>query len=141
MHKALLVAIIAALISSCGPQFKTERTYTPPESIEGRTCVATCDTAQQVCRGRADDERRFCEELSADRKRQEDACRARNAALPEYINTASGPVRTRKESCFKGINKICRADYRECTSDHDACYERCGGKVTKRKVCVANCDG
>ncbi|MEM1161242.1 MAG: hypothetical protein AAGJ28_09935 [Pseudomonadota bacterium] len=141
MTKYILTGLIALMLFACGPQFKTERTYIPPETIEGRTCVATCDTAQQVCRGRADDEDRFCRAQERERKDDERACRARNAALPDLIQTANGPVKPKKENCFKGTKQFCRADYRECTRDHDACYQRCGGQVVKRKVCVANCGG
>jgi hypothetical protein len=150
---AALVGLLFG-VTACGPQFETEVTLTPPETAEGRTCAAQCQTTEELCRAREDTEVARCEadaERAADRDRRN--CERRvdrslnsclgGATTPESQNACFvryGPGSSQREFCDRSPTKWCRPDYGRCTQRFEACFIGCGGQITKRKICVANCD-
>ena len=47
LKPGLALAAFALVLSACST---TEYVYTPPDSAEGRACVARCQDQQQACR-------------------------------------------------------------------------------------------
>ncbi len=126
----LLVVGLAACQSS--PQYRTDTSYIAPPTTQGASCVASCETTEQVCRGREDDYARA----------EYPACLQR--ADSDYKICMQGEI---NGNCalYRDLNKQkCEREmgpsYESCTRSFNACYESCGGEVKQETVCVKNCD-
>ena len=148
------LVILLAMLAACGPRYETEITLTPPETEQGRICVAQCQGTEEICRAREDTEAARCEvraEREADRNRRQCERRvdrklrlclaaARNVDDQNACHFKHGADASERIHCDRGSYKQCRPDYGRCQQRFEACYIGCGGQVSKRKVCVANCD-
>ena len=152
MRLPLLVLLTA--LAACGPRYETEVTLTPPESEQGRICIAQCQNTEEICRARVDTEAARCEleaERDADRRRRQcerrvdrklDICRAGASTASELgaCHAKHGLGSTERARCDRRPLNQCRPDYDRCQQRFEGCYIGCGGQVAKRQVCVANCD-
>ena len=108
-----LLIIGSCLTVSCGPLYDTKYSLTPPSTIHGQTCVSQCEIAKNQCEQ--------IEELS------ETICEVRNAICDISLD------------CF-GYPYVCIPNYERCDNHYVNCYETCGGKVEREKVCVMGCE-
>lgn len=138
MLRIFVSIITLSVLVACGPQYRDQSTYVPPESIEGRSCVAQCETTRELCRLRADQDNDICRAENRDVEREYRRCiERRNGAKQRQVQNG---VKIKLPTCFRGTRRFCRPDYKSCTAEYNACYQRCGGQVTTRRVCVANCN-
>lgn len=128
------VILVFAGLTACesGPQYRTDTSYVAPPTSQGATCVATCQTSEQVCRSRQEDTARA----------EYPACLQR--AKADYKICMSGGS-TINCSLYKDLSEqTCARDmepsYRTCVSSYNSCYQSCGGEVKQKTVCVKNCD-
>lgn len=123
-----VLVLLIGLLAGCAPIYGTEHRYTPPESAEGRACIALCRNTQQMCRSsaenRADREQLRCEvEANRDYERCLRLARGDDARL-----------RCHPRSCPSYLPHDAR-----CTTEFNACYRDCGGEVESEQVCRYNC--
>lgn len=126
--RAALFLLLA--LAACGPRYEIQRTLTPPTTANGPTCVAQCETTQEICRGNVDSDVRFCERQEDRDRRRYERCLAVRGSTPPGADVPR---------CFLPRARFCRPDYDECRVAFNTCYERCGGQVQETRVCVANC--
>ncbi len=116
----------SVLMFGCGPVFRTNYTYTPPESSHGRACVYSCDTTKVNC-----------EHLE---RMREENCDER-ARLEKERCERDFELRGKKpkwSDCWSSSS--CSANLDHCHQLYVSCYQSCGGKVRSEEVCVSNCD-
>lgn len=128
------VILLIAGLTACesGPQYRTDTSYVAPPTSQGATCVATCQTSEQICRARQEDTARA----------EYPACLQR--AADDYKICMSGGS-TVNCSLYKDLSQQkCARDkdpnYKTCVSSYNSCYQSCGGQVKQNTVCVKNCD-
>jgi len=109
----LFVFTISGLITACGPIHQTKYFYTPPSSVEGRTCLFQCENNQIQCEQLEEMKQESCE------LRAELAC-------------------NNQENCSRP--RICRANLKRCEQVYRNCYQACGGTVQSQQVCILNCN-
>ena len=123
-------AAVALVLSACST---TEYVYTPPESAEGRACVANCQAQQQACRrdqdARAERGRQRCE---VDSDRREATCRLQ--APVEYaacLKFAKDDEQRAACTLADCTQPECTAapNYALCENDFRVCFQTCGGKI------------
>ena len=150
----LLPLIVVVALAACGPRFETQVTLTPPETEQGRICAAQCQGTEEICRARADTEAARCEvraEREADRKRRQCERRidrklrlclaaAKTAEDQNACHFKHGADASERIHCDRAPLGQCRPKYDQCQQRFESCYIGCGGQVSKRQVCVANCD-
>lgn len=129
------IAMLAfAGLTACetGPQYRTDTSYVAPTTTQGATCVATCQTNEQVCRAR-----------------QEDTARAEYTGCMQRANNSykicmQGEMTMSCQNTRDTDERICDRNskpyYQTCVSSYNACYQTCGGEVLKNTVCVKNCE-
>ncbi|MEM7329297.1 MAG: hypothetical protein AAF437_11195 [Pseudomonadota bacterium] len=131
--KPITVLIFAGLTAcASGPQYRTDTSYVAPATTQGATCVASCQTSEQVCRSRQEDNARA----------EYPACMQR--AKDDYKVCMSGQMTgncaifrtTSEQACGRRM----QPSYKTCVSSYNACYQSCGGEVKQKTVCVKNCD-
>lgn len=133
MRAAIIALFLALGLSGCGPQYQTTFQYQPPTSVGARQCLVQCQGQRDYCRERAQDRYENCRAA----RRQE--------AYIEYRSYLRQMERERKRpvysvSSFDRSYQCSTATAGNCTANYNECYQTCGGRVTARTVCVANCD-
>lgn len=131
MYKYFLVVVFVMVLASCATA--PEYTYSPPETAEGRACVARCQETQNACRNSQanlySQAKSQCESQSAYKYNQ---CE-REAQVEQNACLRFARTDLDRASC---IRKICikdgcymRIDYSFCDNEFRVCYQNCGGKV------------
>lgn len=115
-----------------GPQYRTDTSYIAPPTTQGATCVASCETTEQVCRGREDDYARAEYPACLERADQDyRICMSGGSTINcDLYRTLS------KQQCERDMGP----NYKSCTQSFNSCYKNCGGEVRQETVCVKNCD-
>ena len=120
-----IAILVAATVAACGPQYRTETNFIPPQTDAGRACVFQCDNVQLQCRQLAD-------------------ARAQNQTLlkqQEYNQClANAQASTNPYASLSCSNTPVSASYGNCTGQYEQCYRTCGGQVQKTTYCVSGCD-
>ena len=131
----IIIAIFLIGLAACssGPRYRTNTSYIAPATVQGNSCVASCETTEQVCRSRADDFVRA----------EYPACmqRAREAYNHCMNGHYTGSCAVLRQSDELACSNNSSPDYRSCTNSFNACYQNCGGQIIQKSVCVRNCDG
>lgn len=129
-----IAVVVFAGLTACasGPQYRTNTSYVAPPTTQGATCVASCQTSEQVCRARQEDTARA----------EYPACLQR--AKDDYKICMQG-MSTINCSLYRDLSQQqCTKDmepsYKTCVSSYNSCYQSCGGEVKTESVCVKNCD-
>ena len=142
--RAAAVALAAATLATCGPQYETFTSYAPPESAAGRRCLARCQTARQFCRQSSGLQVQQCR-LGAQQEAQSENLR-RAAEYQIELQRYQAGLRPKPPDASATASPAywtCDGQggalEKQCTADHDLCYQNCGGTVTYRTECVANC--
>ena len=129
MKKPVMLAL-AALLAACT---STEHVFTPPDTAEGKACVADCQRAQQSCR-RDQDRRanRALQQCEAEATRREKQCKMQApieyAACLKFARTdeerkACVLADCEQPACHHSPN------YGLCDGDFRVCFQTCGGKI------------
>jgi len=132
---AAIVSLLLVGLVACAtePVFRTDTSYIAPETTQGASCVASCQTSEQVCKSRAEDFSRA----------EYPACMER--AKQTYIQCMQGDYKMGCQLSRQNAENACSydlsPDYGTCTASYNNCYQSCGGKVIKKRICVQNCDG
>lgn len=124
------IGLLAALafLATCGPVNQTERILTPPTGPEAQQCVTECNTDRGQCLEKAAERYADCREQQRE-------------AYDDFRNCRGGTAaRTGAVLCLPRATFRCRSRAPRCEAAFEVCYQRCGGKVEKQEVCVANCD-
>lgn len=131
--KPIAILIFAGLTAcETGPQYRTDTSYIAPATTQGATCVASCQTSEQICRSRKEDSARA--EYPVCMQHAEDAYKV---CMSGTLTATCAPYRTTSEqACTRRL----RPSYNSCVSSYNACYQACGGEVKQKTVCVHNCD-
>ncbi len=118
---------------SCGPQYKTVHSLTPPSTERGRSCIFQCENAKLQCVQNERLSQQNCN-LQAELVYQNCQTKAQTA----YDACVAGG----STSCFKGIciKKNCPLNTVSCDDSYRSCYSVCGGTVTSETICVLNCN-
>lgn len=111
------------LLVGCGPVYKTEYTYRPPQSPQGQTCIMQCDNIKRQCYIHEDFRVRACEDENRIARLEYERCLSMNY-----------------DRCWD-LSVFCSsADYAHCDEEYRICYQNCGGLVSSREICVSGCE-
>ena len=137
-------AALAAALVACGPRYQTFTSYAPPEDATGRQCLAQCQASRPLCRQTSGLQVQQCR-LGAQQEAQSENLRRSTEYQIELQRYQAGlrpkppdPPATVGPSYWACDGQGGTLE-RRCTGDHDLCYQNCGGMVTYRTECVANC--
>jgi hypothetical protein len=123
---ALLQVVVLTLVTSCGPVYDTNYSFSPPRSAEGRSCIFQCEQSKLQCQQIEDLEASRCRDFAQrEERRCRDDIRYNENRTPKWYECSS---------------ESCSSDYERCETMHRACYQSCGGEVNVNTNCVANCD-
>jgi len=118
----ILFSLVLALKCAPSPVYQTKYDYLPPESAEGKTCTQQCETTKTQC------EQAMNKEFELERG---NAQKAYQECLLSQSNTRS-PI-----LCYDRSQSI-QPNYSNCLAAYKGCFERCGGRIEERNVCVRN---
>lgn len=131
----ITLALALLLPAGCGPLYSTSYDLTPPQSVEGRGCVAQCEAARHACGRSCLVEERLCR------------IEARHDAIDDFHHYVRERARKGREikrtldsfdSSWRCGSSACDSG---CAAHFRNCFAGCGGMVEERRVCVAFCDG
>lgn len=137
MQQIALLVVVMALISNCGPVYKVEYSYTPPQTKQGRMCANQCIQLTRECRNNCTINRNRCID-------QTNTSRAINNALDVMILEKDSEDHRRehyhyhyadRDRCYRDEEKC----FARCEDDQRDCYINCGAKVSKHEYCTENC--
>ena len=120
---------LVSLTSACA----TEYTYTPPDTVEGRSCTTQCQTTQRSCRNtqhqRASDAQELCKYNAAQEQSQcEHHSQTEYNACLKFARTNIDRASCIQKTCLKDYcnNPV---DYSFCDREFRGCYQNCGGRI------------
>jgi hypothetical protein len=105
------------ILGGCAPMYTTEYSYTPPQSPMGMMCINNCESSMRNCRQIEDLKKSNC----------------------EYRADLEYRMCNEKKDDIHCYRASCNANYENCTSDYNRCYQGCGGSVFNSQKCVAFC--
>lgn len=109
-----IICAIVTLLSACGPRYKY--VYTPPNSAEGRVCIAQCMNSQQQCW--------YFNQIS-----YQQCLNHRNYAMQNYYQCRNNaPTKETRNNCFVPPACFGPNNY-YCEEGYRSCYQACGGRV------------
>jgi hypothetical protein len=120
IKKTLSIASILFLITSCGPVYKKEYTFIPPQKAIERTCANNCLKNKDICMQKCNDRSTYMDIGNN---------------IMSMIDSEKSYSRSYKS------NKIKEECHETCNQSHRNCHENCGGKVIEKQICVFNCKG
>lgn len=129
---SLLLSLCALLtLTACGPIYKTNYSYIPPQNGMGKMCAAQCVQGKNACQQSCEVTKNTCQ------------LRAHQDALAKFQIYKQDRLRQGKKvalnvSAFDNsysCNQSCA-----CEDTFNTCYSTCGGQVITKKVCVAFCN-
>ena len=130
--KLALSFLLIAFLTSCGPVYKTNYTYIPPENEEGKSCIFQCDNTKLQCYQLEDMRYQRCLDR-ADRDYY------RCEANRRYVYNYKKKRRECRHNCYC-FRSSCSQTREVCDDRYRTCYQTCGGSVTSETVCVSNCE-
>lgn len=110
-------------LAGCGPVYKTEYSYRPPQSPQGQACIMQCDNMKRQCYIYEDFRVRACEDENRIARLEYERCLSMNY-----------------DRCWDMSSFCSSADYRHCDEEYRLCYQNCGGLITSREICVSGCE-
>lgn len=120
-------AIILAsyLLIGCGPVYRTQYTFDPPQDRDGRTCVLHCDNNKMQCEHMERMRHQHCEQRA---DWEQERC--------EYELER----KNKKEKWYSCARSSCSLNLEPCERQYRLCYQNCGGEVVASEICVMNCE-
>ena len=130
-----LMMVGLGAVAACGPVYKTTYELTPPQTAEGRMCVTQCQQTKSACQQSGYDRYQRCKsEKLAYAERKFNEYRIQQLLLKK-------PIKKSQRSFYGGYSCSVEKSYaRGCEQDFVGCFSTCGGTVTPRTVCTANCE-
>lgn len=125
--------LVAALVSGCGPQYKTEYSYVRPTTPEGQSCVFQCQNSELLCNQNLNLKVESCESRASASQLTYDLC----------VKNNEGKSAEDKAACSFPTYEFCgneRDNHQSCKITYNQCYANCGGEVSSETICTANCD-
>ena len=105
------------------PVYQIKYDYFAPESAEGRECTQQCETTKIQC------QEVINKELEKERLSLQQA----------YQQCLLSQSATRSPILCSDQSQLIRVNYSNCVPDYNRCFQRCGGRLEERSVCVSNC--
>ena len=135
LSRILWIFACCGAAAACGPVYKTTYDLTPPQSAEGRQCVTQCQQTQLTCRSAGYDRYERCRsEQRAYAERKFNEYRIQQLLLDK-------PIKKSQRHFYGGYSCGHAKGYKAvCQQDFVGCFSTCGGTVTARTVCTANCE-
>jgi len=131
LRTLLLSALLAVLVTACGPSIETRYSYRPPSTNAGMACIQQCEHNRMYCQSSQQVAYQNC---------KADAMRRAEIEYRAYLRTLKrGEKPNRSISSFDNSYMCGNREY-ECKSVYNECYSACGGQVTAQRICVAGCD-
>jgi len=119
----ILFFSVVALGCAPSPVYQVKYDYVVPESAEGKECTQQCEATKIQC------EEVISKELEKERLSLQ---RAYQQCLLSQ-SAARSPILCTDQS------QLIQVNYSNCLPDYNRCFERCGGRVTEKNICVRNC--
>ena len=145
-NKLFSIIILFFILTSCGPVYQTNYSYSPPEEMAGKQCLSLCSAQRQSCSSNCRDREQTCEIVARTLDLAENlSCNKRK----KYCNNnpdASGCIFDKNMDCNEssGSHSNCTNEKKECKSEclsyYNECYINCGGKIDTQSICVQFCD-
>lgn len=124
--KTLTIILVSLMIVSCGPQFRTDYVFEPPQSQSGINCTLQCEPNRDQCLQIV--------ELEYER------CEINSQRSIEYCEYNIRLTKNRSSKWYECSGDSCSRDTEHCEVNYRSCFQSCGGKVNAVTLCVANCD-
>jgi hypothetical protein len=115
-------------LTACGPVYKTDYTYIPPENATARQCLNQCLGMQSACRARAEDRA----------ARENTACQ-QNAMVNYSVCLATAKSDAERNRCSSSSYCNQQPNLSVCDAEYRQCYQNCGGTVISQERCVSGC--
>jgi len=133
--KFCFLMVLIAVLTSCGPTYRTTYEFIPPESAAGMQCLTNCQLIVQQCESNLRLEQQNCETQAA---LEYQLCMASRVMGPDPKRGWRSPKCLQncycsRRYCSMSSTEVCQVRFREC-------YSQCGGKVIGTTVCVSNCE-
>lgn len=154
MKKTLL--LLAVLLASCGPMYKTVKDYHLPERTPTvSTCSNICLHNRSTCQTQCERTKHDCSALDERKANNEYTDYLRRhcseVSSTQYLSSTNQKTTKSRISCdtSKTLKDFrnpwdCTSNNDKCKNDcetiYDSCFTGCGGWIEKREVCVFNCD-
>ena len=128
--KRTAMIVAALLISACSTK---EYVFTPPDTAEGRACVAQCQARETSCRREQDRRAAVAQEAcEAESARREDKCEIQASveyvACLKFARTDEDRKACVKQDCTQP-SCAQSGNYGLCSSDYRVCFQSCGGTI------------
>ncbi|MBK1649482.1 hypothetical protein CKO36_12960 [Rhabdochromatium marinum] len=124
----MAVVCASLCLTACGPIYKTDYTYIPPEDSASRQCLNQCLGMQADCRARAEDRA----------TRENTACQ-QNAMVNYSVCLATAKTEADRNRCSASSYCNRQPDLSPCDADYRACYRNCGGTIISQQRCISGC--
>ncbi|MDD3609580.1 MAG: hypothetical protein PHI49_07490 [Halothiobacillaceae bacterium] len=124
----LLLAVTGTALVGCGPIYRTEYRYTPPQDMAGKQCINQCGSIREMCRSTAEN-----------RAAQERASCQQNASIRYAACVATAKDDSARRACNPNAYCNREADTSHCEREYRQCYQGCGGKIDSYQVCEFGC--
>ena len=126
--KLTLLALALFALSACGPIYNTEHKYHPPQNMEGRYCVNSCDMMRQSCINGCKDRQNNCEILAN--------------TMDSMMCMQHGKCPKKKKWYESDEHRKCSSSNckSNCSGQYRRCFENCGGVIEPITTCIAFCD-
>jgi len=144
LFQCILFIVVTLLLTSCiqqqpppppQPRFATRYDYSPPPDAQGKLCLINCQSSQNQCSQ--------INQLQESQNRQNEAMQEqdcqRQAANYNQCVRFRGYGYCQQPSCFRGPVIVSSSQTLDCQAQYNLCYQTCGGTVTSKRECVANC--
>lgn len=120
----ILLLSLLYLLSACGPVYRVEYTYQPPQDAMGTNCILLCENIKMQCRTNEKYRIQSCEDQNRIARLEYERC-----------------VAVGYDYCWDDWTMFCGMEnYQRCDADYRQCYQNCGGQIFSREVCVSGCD-
>jgi len=112
------------LTLGCAPVYQVKFDYFAPESAEGKGCTQQCESTKLQC------------DQTVNMQFEQERLKLQQG-YQQCLLSQSGAARV-PILCYDPSQSI-KPDYSNCLATYKGCFERCGGRVEERNVCVRNC--
>ena len=131
LSRFIFLVLLPLLLTACGPIYKTQYSYQPPQSDTGRMCAAQCVQSRGMCQQMCRAQNNNCEMQA-----QENAAYSYHA----YVKAQQAAGKKIRKNIDDFDNSYMCNESCNCRSNFNLCYSTCGGKVTSRQICTAFCN-
>ena len=135
MNRKVFLSVILGLLvlAACGPVYKTNYDYKPPQTDNGRMCVNQCLNTKSAC-----EQDCHARQVDCEYRADEDA----QIQYDNYVRTQRFQHQEIKKTVtdfhrYCDEETVCAA---RCVANHNLCYNNCGGVVNGTTICTSGCE-